>query len=79
MKKEGGRGPLKTLNRSLWVVLVLGLCGVTAVFGQVPDAPPVDFPYAGNRAGVWVVAQLHILFAAFILGAPIFVVVAERP
>ena len=77
MKKEGGRGPLKTLNRSLWVVLVLGLCGVTAVFGQVPDAPPVDFPYAGNRAGVWVVAQLHILFAAFILGAPIFVVVAE--
>lgn len=77
MKKEGGRGPLKTLNRSLWVVLALGLCGVTAVFGQVPDAPPVDFPYAGNRAGVWVVAQLHILFAAFILGAPIFVVVAE--
>ncbi len=77
MKKEGGRGLLKTLNRSLWVVLALGLCGVTAVFGQVPDAPPVDFPYAGNRAGVWVVAQLHILFAAFILGAPIFVVVAE--
>jgi hypothetical protein len=77
MKKEGGRGPLKTLNRSLWVVLALGLCGVTAVFGQVPDAPPVDFPYAGNRTGVWVVAQLHILFAAFILGAPIFVVVAE--
>jgi len=68
---------LKTLNRSLWIFLVLCLGGVAAAFGQVPDAPPVDFPYAGNRTGVWVVAQLHILFAAFILGAPIFAVVAE--
>ncbi len=76
-EKEGGRGPLKTLNRSLWMVLALGLGGVAAAFGQVPDAPPVDFPYAGNRTGVWIVAQLHILFAAFILGAPIFAVVAE--
>jgi cytochrome bd-type quinol oxidase subunit 1 len=55
----------------------LCLSGVATAFGQVPDAPPVDFPYAGNRTGVWVVAQLHILFAAFILGAPIFAVVAE--
>jgi hypothetical protein len=55
----------------------LCLGGVATAFGQVPDAPPVDFPYAGNRTGVWVVAQLHILFAAFILGAPIFAVVAE--
>jgi cytochrome d ubiquinol oxidase subunit I len=68
---------LKTLNRSLWVFLVLGLSGIATAYGQVPDAPPVDFPYAGNRTGVWVVAQLHILFAAFILGAPIFAVVAE--
>ena len=68
---------MKTLNRSLWVVLAVGLGGVATAFGQVPDAPPVDFPYAGNRTGVWVVAQLHILFAAFILGAPIFAVVAE--
>lgn len=68
---------MKTLNRSLWVVLALSLGSVVTAFGQVPDAPPVDFPYAGNRTGVWVVAQLHILFAAFILGAPIFAVVAE--
>ena len=38
---------------------------------------PVEFPYLGNRTAVWVVAQLHILFAAFILGAPIFIVIAE--
>ena len=68
---------METLNRSLWIFLALGVSGVATAFGQVPDAPPVDFPYAGNRTAVWVVAQLHILFAAFILGAPIFVVVAE--
>lgn len=68
---------MKTLNRSLWIVLALGLSGGAIAFGQVPDAPLVDFPYSGNRTAVWVVAQLHILFAAFILGAPIFAVVAE--
>lgn len=68
---------MKTLNRSLWIVLALGLSGGGIAFGQVPDAPLVDFPYSGNRTAVWVVAQLHILFAAFILGAPIFAVVAE--
>ncbi len=68
---------MKTLNRSLWIVLALGLSGGATAFGQVPDAPLVDFPYSGNRTAVWVVAQLHILFAAFILGAPIFAVVAE--
>ncbi len=68
---------MKTLNRSLWIVLALSLSGGAIAFGQVPDAPVVDFPYSGNRTAVWVVAQLHILFAAFILGAPIFAVVAE--
>ena len=68
---------MKTLNRSLLIVLALGLSGGGIAFGQVPDAPLVDFPYSGNRTAVWVVAQLHILFAAFILGAPIFAVVAE--
>jgi len=53
------------------------VCGAAAAYAQVPDAPTVDFPYAGNRTAVWVVANLHILFAAFILGAPIFVVVSE--
>jgi cytochrome bd-type quinol oxidase subunit 1 len=59
--------------------MVMGflMAGATAVYAQVPEPPPVDFPYAGNRTAVWVVAQLHILFAAFILGAPIFAVVSE--
>ena len=58
------------------------MCALLALFGgvafaQAPGAPPVEFPYTGNRTAVWIVAQLHILFAAFILGAPIFVVISE--
>ncbi len=68
---------MKTLHRSIWMVFGLLLGGAALAYGQVPDAPTVNFPYAGNRTAVWVVANLHILFAAFILGAPIFVVVAE--
>jgi hypothetical protein len=55
-----------------------GLVGVESTAqAQVPSAPSVEFPYTGNRTAVWIVAQLHILFAAFILGAPIFVVISE--
>lgn len=66
-----------TLRRSLLVVVGMLVTGVTVAYAQVPDAPPAEIPYLGNRTGVWIVAQLHILFAAFILGAPIFAVVSE--
>lgn len=35
------------------------------------------FPLVGNRLATWAVAQLHLDFAAFILGAPIFIVICE--
>ena len=35
------------------------------------------FPVVGSRLIVWVVAQLHLNFAAFILGVPIFAVIIE--
>ncbi len=66
-----------TLRRSLLIMTGFVLVGAGAVYAQIPEAPPAEFPYAGNRTGVWIVAQLHILFAAFILGAPIFAVVSE--
>jgi cytochrome bd-type quinol oxidase subunit 1 len=37
----------------------------------------VTFPFFGNRVITWIVAQIHINFAAFILGAPIFIVICE--
>jgi cytochrome bd-type quinol oxidase subunit 1 len=67
---------MKTWQRSLLLVAGLLLVG-TAAYAQLPDPKPHEFPIGGNRVAVWVVAQLHILFAAFILGAPIFVVVSE--
>ncbi len=36
-----------------------------------------EFPYIGSRLAVWAVAQLHLNFAAFILGVPIFAVIIE--
>lgn len=67
----------RTWQRGL--LLMLGLLAAigTAAYAQVPTAPAAQFPYTGNRTAVWIVAQLHILFAAFILGAPIFVVISE--
>jgi len=53
------------------------LVAAAAAYAQVPTPKAHDFPMGGNRAAVWVVGQLHILFAAFILGAPIFIVVSE--
>src|SRR5262245_20835810 len=67
---------MKNWQRTL--VVMLGLLALGSVaYAQIPNAPPAEFPYTGNRTAVWIVAQLHILFAAFILGAPIFVVISE--
>ncbi len=68
---------MKTSTRSLLILLGLVIGGATLAYAQAPPAPPAEFPFVGNRTGVWIVAQLHLLFAAFILGAPIFAVVSE--
>ena len=68
---------MRCLQRSLIILFGLLVVGVAAAHAQVPDPPSTELPYTGNRTGVWIVAQLHILFAAFILGAPIFAVVSE--
>jgi len=36
-----------------------------------------EFPFVGSRVYIWVAAQVHLLFAAFVLGVPMFAVVAE--
>ena len=61
-----------------WAVVVAALVlSATAVYAQIPDPKVVEFPYIGNRTAIWAAAQVHVLFAAFILGAPIFVLVCE--
>ena len=43
------------------------------------EIPSPKFSYFGlsNRDMVWIAAQLHILFASFILGVPFFIIIAE--
>ena len=68
---------MKAWQRSLVVACAfLALLGGVA-YAQTPGAPSVEFPYTGNRTAVWIVAQLHTLFGAFVLGAPIFIVISE--
>ncbi len=35
------------------------------------------FPLVGSRVAIWVTAQVHLMFAAFVLGVPMFAVIAE--
>lgn len=35
------------------------------------------FPAVGSRVAVWVLAQLHLLFAAFVLAVPLFALIIE--
>jgi len=39
--------------------------------------PYGDFPVIGARGVIWITAQVHLMFAAFVLGVPMFAVVVE--
>ncbi len=68
---------MKTWQRSLVAVCAFLALFWGVAYAQTSDTPPVDFSYTGNRTAVWIVAQLHTLFGAFVLGAPIFIVISE--
>ncbi|MEK6682888.1 MAG: cytochrome ubiquinol oxidase subunit I, partial [Nitrospirota bacterium] len=59
-------------------LLVLGLT-ISAYAAAQSDIPEVEitFPYIGNRVAIWIISEIHLLFGAFILGTPIFIVVCE--
>jgi len=49
---------------------------------QAQDKPYTEaeyrtFPVIGSRVAIWMVAQLHLLFAAFVLAVPIFAFIVE--
>jgi cytochrome bd-type quinol oxidase subunit 1 len=43
----------------------------------LPAADYRALPLLGNRVAVWIVAELHLMFAAFVLGVPIFALITE--
>lgn len=38
---------------------------------------PPNVPLVNDRLVIWIASELHLLFAAFVLGAPIFIVISE--
>ena len=74
-------------RRSLALVLLVGLLLlgvgaeiVQAVEVQLPTKEDMvygDFPVVGRRVAVWVIAQLHLMFGAFVVGVPLFILIIE--
>ncbi len=72
------------MRLSLKLVGVMSLSALALhLFPEVAGAQEIagriygDFPFIGGRVAVWGAAQIHLLFAAFVLGVPMFAVVAE--
>ena len=85
IKKAGCSGGGVICKRVLsWTALAV--CGVLAqlaipelLLAQATEGARQygEFPLIGSRAAIWIAAQVHLLFAAFVLGVPMFAVVAE--
>jgi cytochrome d ubiquinol oxidase subunit I len=75
--RAGGRcAPLAAVLLAAAILTVLAL-PVEAQQAVAKDPAYRAFPVLGSRLAVWAVAQLHLNFAAFILGVPIFAVIIE--
>ena len=64
----------------LWVMgCLLALLWPAEAFAQAGNADPSYRTVFGlsPRLVVWIVAELHLMFAAFVLGVPIFAVIIE--
>ncbi len=77
MKTSTGRR-LASISLLVFAALVLAVAVAPAVAQEAAKEPAYrNFPVLGSRLAVWAVAQLHLNFAAFILGCPIFAVIIE--
>lgn len=77
MKRWGRPISLKLLGVMSLSALALHLWPEAIGAQEVTGRSYGDFPVVGGRVAVWVAAQVHLLFAAFVLGVPMFAVVAE--
>src|SRR5262249_34694704 len=84
-----GRPEIPTVRRlhTVTLVVLLGLLvlGVLAEAAYAIEVPlPTkeqmvygDFPVVGRRIAVWAIAQLHLMFGAFVVGVPLFILIIE--
>jgi hypothetical protein len=78
-----GSKRLRTIALVLWAAVVLTV--VAADIASAVDVPlPTketlrygDFPVVGRRVAVWVIAQLHLMFGAFVVGVPLFILITQ--
>lgn len=64
----------------LTLILGVGFAFLFLLKGILPGPSPEGyrvFPLLGSRVWVWIIAQIHLNFAAFVLGVPIFAVAME--
>ncbi|MGQ0685480.1 cytochrome ubiquinol oxidase subunit I [Bradyrhizobium sp.] len=59
------------------LLLVATYLVAAIVTSLLPGADYRALPALGNRVAVWIVAELHLMFAAFVLGVPIFALITE--
>jgi len=80
LKRSRGRWSWLQASLPVAIVAAIGLLAIAmeplAAQGYTPREYG-DFPIIGSRAAIWIAAQLHLFFAAFVLGVPMFAVVAE--
>ena len=80
LKRSRGRWSWLQASLPVAIVAAIGLIAIAieplAAQGYTPREYG-DFPIIGSRAAIWIAAQLHLFFAAFVLGVPMFAVVAE--
>ena len=67
---------------ALLSLLILGVLAevVSAIEVPIPTKEQMvygDFPVVGRRVAVWGIAQLHLMFGAFVVGVPLFILIIE--
>ncbi|MGH7588153.1 MAG: hypothetical protein ACRELU_06145, partial [Gemmatimonadota bacterium] len=62
----------------LLLITAMPVWGQEAAGGAAAGAREYgQFPGIGSRAAIWIAAEVHLMFAAFVLGVPMFAMVAE--
>ena len=74
LRRQGGWLPAWVFAAGLLAVPAFGLAAEGTSAGPVEYR---DIPGIGSRNIVWVIAQLHLLLAGFVLGVPIFAWLCE--
>ena len=69
---------LRSFALSLALLLLLLTISYSTAFAQEEGPSPYrEFPVIGSRVAVWIAAQVHLMFAAFMLGVPMYALVVE--